>query len=191
MKRKTVGNKSDRFLLPLTFEFLSFRETPRYHHNADDDKGDAEPLTHVESHVFLKLDLHVLQELNANTRAENDDEEGAEHQAGLLVAEVAFVVHPQEDAHRHEAEESLVKPSRVARQPFLGLATIRPRGALRVVVESAAKLLVAAHEDETPWQRGRRAINLVVHHVAHANQRTYEAHGNDNAVEYPYITDFL
>ena len=44
------------------------------------------------------------KELDADARAEDEDKESAEHQAGLLVAEVALVVHPQQDAHRDEAD---------------------------------------------------------------------------------------
>ena len=95
--------------------FFPLHKAPNNHPDTDEHEGDAEPLSHVEGHVFLKFDLHVLQELDADARAEDDDEEGAEHQAGLLVAEVALVVHPQEDAHRHKAEKGFVETRRVAR----------------------------------------------------------------------------
>ena len=134
------------------FTFLPLRETPDNHPNAHKDEGDAEPLAHVEDHVFLEFHLYVLQKLDADARAEDDDEEGAEHQAGLLVAKVALVVHPQEDAHRHEAEEGLVKTRGVARQPLARGTRRLPRVAGGVVVDSATKLLRAAQEDEAPWQ---------------------------------------
>ena len=70
-------------------------KTPNDHPNADEDKGNAKPLPHVEGHVAFKLHLHVLQELDADARTEDDDKEGAEHQTGLLVTEVTLVVHPQ------------------------------------------------------------------------------------------------
>ena len=69
-------------------------KAPINHPDADKHKGDAEPLAHVEGHVALEVDLDIFQELNKDARSKDDDEEGAEHQAGLLVAEVALVVHP-------------------------------------------------------------------------------------------------
>ena len=76
------------------FHFLTMAETPNNHHNTDDNKGDTKPLPHVEGHVAFEVDLHILQELNGNTRAEDNDEERAKHQTRLLVTKVALVVHP-------------------------------------------------------------------------------------------------
>ena len=166
-------------------------KTPNNHPDADEHKGNAEPLAHVEGHVALKVDLDVFQELDADARAEDDDEEGAEHQAGLLVAEVALVVHPQQNAHRHEAEESLVKARRMAGQPFTWWTRRVPGMAGRVIVERAAELLRTAQEDKTPWQQGGRAVNLMVHHVAHTDQCPDEAYRHHNAVENPDVADTL
>ena len=99
----------------IPFLFFSLHEAPHYHPDANEHKGDAEPLTHVEGHISLEAHLHVLQKLDANARAENNDKESAEHQAGLLVAKIALIVHPQQDAHGHEAEETLIKTRRMAR----------------------------------------------------------------------------
>ena len=70
-------------------------KAPHNHSDAGKNKGNAEPLAHVEEHVTFEVDLHILQEFDADARAEDDDEERAEHQAGLLVAQIALVVHPQ------------------------------------------------------------------------------------------------
>ena len=166
-------------------------KAPDNHPDADEHKGDAEPLAHVEGHVALEVDLDVFQELEADARAEDDDEESAEHQAGLLVAEVALVVHPQQNAHRHEAEESFVKARRMAGQPLARRTRRVPSMAGGVIVEGAAELLCTAQEDEAPRQRGRRAVNFMVHHVAHANQCSDEAYRHHNAVENPDVADTL
>ena len=125
---------------------------PNNHPYADEHKGNTKPLTHVEGHITLEIDLDVFQELNKDARAEDDDEESAEHQAGLLVAEVALVVHPQQNAHRHEAEESLVKTRRVAGQPLAWRTRRIPCVASRVIIEGATELFRSAHEDKAPRQ---------------------------------------
>ena len=94
-------------------------KAPYNHPDANEHKGDAEPLAHVEGHVALEVDLDVFQELDADARAEDDDEEGAEHQTGLLMAKVALVIHPQQDTHSDQTEESLIQSRRMTRQPFL------------------------------------------------------------------------
>ena len=105
------------------------------------------------------------------------------------MAKVALVVHPQEDAHGHEAEESFVKTRRMAGQPLTWRAGCIPRVAGGVVVEGAAKLLRTAQKHETPRQGSRRAINLMVHHIADANQGSDEAHRNDDAVKNPDVVN--
>ena len=66
-------------------------------------------MAHVEHHAFFEFNLDVFQELDGDARAEDDDEESAKHQSRLLVPKVTLIVHPQEDAHRHETEESLIE----------------------------------------------------------------------------------
>ena len=88
--------------------FFAMDEAPNNHRYTDDDERDAEPLAHVEDHVALKVDLYVFQELDADARAEDDDKESAKHQTRLFDTEVALIVHPQQDTHRHKAEESLI-----------------------------------------------------------------------------------
>ncbi len=39
-------------------------KAPNNHPNADEDKGNAKPLPHVEGHVFLAFHLDVLQEID-------------------------------------------------------------------------------------------------------------------------------
>lgn len=166
------------------------QKTPNNHHNANDHEGNAQPLPHVKGHVALKVDLNVLQELDSDARAKDDDEEGAEHQARLLVAEVTLVVHPQQDAHGNEAEEGLIKTRGVTWQP-LALRAAVACGASRVIVHRATELFLSAQEDETPWQRGGRAVDLMVHHIAAANQGAHETDGYHDAVKDPDIVDAL
>lgn len=166
------------------------QKTPNNHHNANDHEGNAQPLPHVKGHVALKVDLNVLQELDSDARAKDDDEEGAKHQARLFVAEVALVVHPQQDAHGNEAEEGLIKTRGVTWQP-LALRAAVACGASRVIVHRAAELFLSAQEDETPWQRGGRAVDLMVHHIAAANQGAHETDGYHDAVKDPDIVDAL
>lgn len=177
-------------MAPLYFQLSPMQKTPNNHHNANDHEGNAQPLPHVKGHVALKVDLDVFQKLNGNTRAKDDDEEGAEHQAWLLVAEVTLVVHPQQDAHGNEAEKRLIETRRVARQPLRRWTTLT-RGAGRVVVDGAAELFLSAQEDETPWQRGGRTVDLMVHHIAAANQGAHETDGHHDAVKNPDIVDAL
>ena len=96
---KRPKNKANHFrswpFSSFSLYLFSMHKAPDNHPDADEHKGDAEPLAHVEGHVTLKVDLDVLQELDTDARAENDNEEGAEHQAELLMAEVALVIHPQ------------------------------------------------------------------------------------------------
>ena len=98
--------------------FFAMDEAPNNHPNANEHEWDTEPLAHVEDHVALEVDLHVFQELDADARAEDDDKESAKHQTRLFDTEVALIVHPQQDTHRHKAEESLIKAGRMAGQPF-------------------------------------------------------------------------
>ena len=163
--------------------FPSLHKAPNNHPNADEHKRNAEPLPHVEGHVFLEFHLDVFQELDADARAKDDDEEGAEHQARLLVAKVTFVVHPQEDAHGHETEEGFIESGGVAGEPFTRWTGCVPSSTGRVVIDGAAELLCAAQEDEAPRQGSGRAVNLMVHHVADANKRPDEAHRHHDAVE--------
>ena len=165
-------------------------KAPNDHPNADDDEGNAEPLAHVEGHALLKFHLDILQKLDADARAEDDDKEGPKHQAGLFVTEVTLVVHPQQDAHCHKTEESLVESRRMTGQPLAWRTTIA-RSARHVIVDSAAELLRASHEDKAPWQRGGRAVNLVVGHIATTNQSANETDGDDDTVKDPDVIDAL
>ena len=59
------------FIIPISKSALalhlpSMDETPYNHPDADKHKRNAEPLTHVEEHVALEIDLDVLQELDAD-----------------------------------------------------------------------------------------------------------------------------
>ena len=90
-----------------------------------------------------------------------------------------------------KAEERLIKARRVAGEPLTRRTGSVPGSAGRVVVDGAAKLLCAAQKDEAPRQRSGCAVDFVVHHVAAADQRAYEAHGDDDAVHDPNEADSL
>ena len=142
--------KSSASAFCFSLRLLAFLHRAQYpNHDARHDKRDAQPLAHVPSHVLLEINLHILQELNADARTENDNQKDAEHHARLTVAEVAFVVHPKQNTHGHKAKESLIQTRRMAREPLVRRTAIAHRAWI-IIIKSAAELFLATHEDKTP-----------------------------------------
>ena len=124
--------------------------------NAGDNERDAEQLTHIEEHTLFELLLDVLDELDAEAAAEDQQEETAEQEAGTL-ARVVFLVEPGIDEEDHQVAEGFIELRRVR----------------RCREDRIAPSLVGTQvgdETEGPRHIGLVTVNLVIEEVADTNQ---------------------
>ena len=75
--------------------------------DAQEDKRDAEPLSHIESHLTLKTDLRFLYELYQEAASETTDEEQADECSPVHLWKSVLI---QEDQHnaQNQITEGLI-----------------------------------------------------------------------------------
>lgn len=61
----------------LGFYFLGFSKRPDQEANTDEDKGDAEPLSHIQCHCRFEVNLVFLNEFDKKAHAKHQDKEYA------------------------------------------------------------------------------------------------------------------
>lgn len=130
-------------------------------HNAAKDEGHAEPLSHVEGHAFLKIDLLFFDELDEETHTEKGDEPPTKEAAVVKLA-VLFAINNVANNKDDEIAESLIEL----------------RGMLR-------HSLAVALKDEAPRQRGLDTVDFGVEEVAQTDEGTTQGHHDNKTVKKP------
>jgi len=134
--------------------------------DADGDDGDGEELTHVERQASLEGLLDVLEELDDETRREDERqaESDIETCADLLRM---LLVEGIDDEEEDGVADSLVELSRMAR------------------------VLVDLLEDERPGHVGDLTDDLGVHEVAKSDERRRDTRADTHVVEHCPHVDFV
>ena len=137
--------------------------------NAGDNERDAEQLPHIEEHTLFELLLDVLDELDAEAAAEDQQEETAEQETGTLAC-VVFLVEPGIDEEDHQVAEGFIEL----------------RGVRRCREDRVATSLVGTQvgdETEGPRHVGLVTVNLVIEEVADADQGCHRRYRNTQSVQ--------
>ena len=117
---------------------------PPHAPQAEENKGNAEQLAHVEEHAVLEIYLVLLGVLDEDAAGEYHEEAETEEEARADLAGMATVEHPADEEEAGIAE-GFVELARMAGQ------------------------LIYPLEDECPREVGRTANDLAVHKVAQSD----------------------
>ena len=71
--------------------------------DAEKDKRNAEPLTHIQNHILLESYLRLLDELYQETHAEATDEESSDEKASVKFRQPVLVHKYLEDSQKEVA----------------------------------------------------------------------------------------
>ena len=153
---------------------------------AEEDEGDAEELTHVESHAALKIDLLLLEELDEEAEGEDGGEAKAEMEAG---AGSGFRGEERGAGLGGEGRGARSKSSLVGvpidegsedEDDEVGDGFVELGGMARC--GNSVDEGVAGVEDEAPGEIGGVADDFGVHQVAEADEAGHGGHGDGDIV---------
>ena len=152
---------------------------------AEEDEGDAEELTHVESHAALEIDLLLLEELDEEAEGEDGGEAKAEMEAGARSgfrcqgrgarSESGLVGVPIDEGSKDEDDE--------VGDGFVELGGMARCG-------DSVDEGVASMEDEAPREVGGVANDFGVHQISEADEAGHGGHGDGDIVHDCPGTDF-
>ena len=143
------------------------------HPHAEHDKGNAQPLPHVERPALLEGLLLDLDELDEEACQEDAEQSDAEEHARTPPRKIAAVVEPAQHAEGREVAQRLVD--------------LRRMHGARHLVGEVAHPSARTDELEAPRERRGRTVNLRVEEVAQANDGAADADGDHDPVERPDI----